>query len=308
MKKALKMILGLFVGAFMVVPFMGVNAAEPVEVDNAEDLYTYLEGSEVAEVKLTKDIETTHKINVTSDKIIDGNGHKITYVGTFKGGSHDNTEWGSDAAYPYNGGVYVIQAYNANVTVKNITLTGGNVGLSANGANLTLEGKIDVSGNGFGGIELTKGAAPTLSVPSLTINNATIVNTTEEKDLPTLWTDNLSTEEVESMNIEYNGVKVAVTCDKEDGKPLQVQLFLDENNLPTGDNYVELDAADFRPEEVNEPTTPEEPAEEVKDEEKVENEVKDEVENPKTSDGIMLVSMALAVSTGLVIVARKKLA
>ena len=55
-------------------------------------------------------------------------------------------------------------------------------------------------------------------------------------------------------------------------------------------------------------TEVEEPAEEVKDEEKVENEVKDEVENPKTSDGIMLVSMALAVSTGLVIVARKKLA
>ena len=206
--KKLQIVLGLFVCAFMVMPFMGVNAAEPVEVDNAEDLYKYLEDNETISVKLTKDIETTHKINVTSDKVIDGNGHKITYVGTFKGGSSDNKVWGSDAAYPYNGGVYVIQAYDANVTVKNITLTGGNVGLSANGANLTLEGTINVSGNGFGGIELTKGAAPTLSVPSLTINNATIVNTTETEKLPTLWTDNLSSEEVESMNIEYNGVKL----------------------------------------------------------------------------------------------------
>ena len=300
MKKILQPILGLFVCAFMVVPFMGVNAAEPVEVDNAKDLYKYLEDNVTTSVKLTKDIDTTHKINVTSDKVIDGNGHKITYVGTFKGGSSDNKVWGSDAEAPYNGGVYVIQAYNANVTVKNITLTGGNVGLSANGANLTLEGTIDVSGNGFGGIELTKGAAPTLAVPSLTINNATIVNTTETKDLPTLWTDNLSPEEVESMNIEYNGVKVAVTCDKENGKPLQVQLFLDENNLPTGDNYVELDAADYRP-AVEEPTTPETPKDEN-------NDVKDEVENPKTSDGIILAVGTLTLSAGAIVIAKKKLA
>ena len=297
--KKLKVFLGLFVCAFMVVPFIRVNAAEPVEVDNAEDLYKYLEGSEVTEVKLTADIETTHKINVTSDKIIDGNGHKITYVGTFKDGSNDNTVWGSNAEAPYNGGVYVIQAYNADVTIKNITLTGGNVGLSANGANLTLEGRIDVSGNGYGGIELTKGAAPTLSVPSLTMNNVTLVNTSESSSKPTLWTDNLETEEVESMNIEYNGVKVAVTCDKEDGKPLQVQLFLDEENTPSGDNYVELDAADFRPEE--EVTTPETP-------EDTEEEVKDEEENPKTADGIMIAASVLFVSAVIAVIARKKLA
>ena len=297
--KKLKVFLGLFVCAFMVIPFMGVNAAEPVEVDNAEDLYKYLEGSEVTEVKLTADIETTHKINVTSDKIIDGNGHKITYVGTFKDGSNDNTVWGSNAEAPYNGGVYVIQAYNADVTIKNITLTGGNVGLSANGANLTLEGRIDVSGNGYGGIELTKGAAPTLSVPSLTMNNVTLVNTSESSSKPTLWTDNLETEEVESMNIEYNGVKVAVTCDKKDGKPLQVQLFLDEEHTPSGDNYVKLDAADFRPEE--EVTTPETP-------EDTEEEVKDEEENPKTADGIMITASVLVASAVIAIIARKKLA
>ena len=302
--KKLKLFLGLFISTFMVVPFMEVNAAEPVEVTTAKELYDYLEGSEVTEVKLMNDIETTHKINVTSDKIIDGNGYKITYVGTFKDGSHDKTEWGSDAEAPYDGGVYVIQAYDANVTVKNITLTGGNVGLSANGANLTLEGTIDVSGNGFGGIELTKGAAPTLAVPSLTINNATIVNTTETDKLPTLWTDNLTTEEVESMNIEYNGVKVAVTCDKEVGKPLQVQLFLDENNLPTGDNYVELDAADFRPEEV----TPEEPVETEDPKEENKDEVKDEEVNPKTSDGIILTVSALSISAIVAVIAKKKLA
>lgn len=297
--KKLKVFLGLFVCTFMVVPFMDVKAAEPVEVDNAADLYAYLEGNSVASVKLTSDIVTTHKINVTSDKIIDGNGHKITYAGTFKDGSTNNTVWGSGAAAPYNGGVYVIQAYNANVTVKNITLTGGNVGLSANGANLTLEGTVNVSGNGFGGIELTKGQAPTLSVPSLTINNATIVNTTETSSTPTLWTDDLTSDEVAGMEIKYNGVKVAVTCDKNDQKPLQVQLFLDEDNLPVGDNYTQLDASDYRPEEVTEPTTPAEPTD---------KDVKDEVKNPKTSDGIIIAFVALATSAIVTVVARKKLA
>lgn len=298
--KKLKLFLGLFISAFMVVPFMEVNAAEPVEVTTADELYNYLEGSEVTEVKLMNDIETTHKINVTSDKIIDGNGYKITYVGTFKDGNKNNKVWGSNAEAPYDGGVYVIQAYDANVTIKNITLTGGNVGLSANGANLTLEGKIDVSGNGYGGIELTKGASSTLSVPSLTMNNVTLVNDSESSTTPTLWTDNLTTEEVESMNIEYNGVKVAVTCDKEDGKPLQVQLFLDEAHTPTGDNYVELDAADFRPEEV----TPEEPVET----EDPKDENKDEEVNPKTADGIILTVSALSISAIVAVIAKKKLA
>lgn len=302
--KKLKVFLGLFVCAFMVVPFMGVHAEDVVEVSNAEELYAALDGenaASVSSVKLTADIETTHKINVTTDKVIDGNGHKITYVGTFKDGKNDNTVWGSNAEYPYNGGVYVIQAYDANVTIKNITLTGGNVGLGINGANVTLEGNINVSGNGFGGIELTKGASPTLSVPSLKMNNVSLVNTSESKTVPTLYTDSLTSEEVESMNIEYNGVKAAVSYDKEAGKPAQVQLFLNEDNLPEGEKYTELDASDYRPEET---TTPETPAEE----EKPEEEVKDEVENPKTSDGIMIAVSALAASAVIAIIARKKLA
>ena len=303
--KKLKIFLGLFVCAFMLVPFMGVRAEDVVEVGNAEDLYAALDGenaASVSSVKLTADIETTHKINVTTDKVIDGNGHKITYVGKFKDGGNDNTVWGSNAEYPYNGGVYVIQAYDANVTIKNITLTGGNVGLGINGANVTLEGNINVSGNGFGGIELTKGASPTLSVPSLKMNNVSLVNTSETDAKPTLYTDSLTTEEVESMNIEYNGVKAAVSYDKEEGKPAQVQLFLNEDNLPEGEKYTELDASDYRPEE--ETTTPETPAEE----EKPEEEVKDEVENPKTSDGIMITVSALAVSALAIVIAKKKLA
>ena len=303
MRSFKKIMMMVLVGAFAFVPMVSVDAAETdiKQVSTGEEFLAAIKDENVTNIELTDDIEITERGVITTTKNINGNGHKITYTGSFKNGG-DNTTWGSDTS---NGdGIYVILAWHTDVTLSNITLTGGNVGLSANGANVTLEGTIDVSGNGFGGIELTKGAAPTLAVPSLTINNATIVNTTETDKLPTLWTDNLTTEEVESMNIEYNGVKVAVTCDKEVGKPLQVQLFLDENNLPTGDNYVELDAADFRPEEV----TPEEPVETEDPKEENKDEVKDEEVNPKTSDGIILTVSALSISAIVAVIAKKKLA
>lgn len=279
MKKSLKRILGFCALAFAIVPMVNVSALETETVSTAEAFVKAAEDPTVKTIILNNDIETTHKVNVTSDKVIDGQGHKITYVGTFKGGSNDNTVWGSDAAKPYDGGVYVIQAYNANVTVKNITLTGGNVGLSANGANLTLEGTIDVSGNGYGGIELTKGQAPDLSVPSLTMNNVTLVNDSESATVPTLYTDALTTEEVTGMNIEYNGVKAAVSYDKEAGKPAQVLLFLDETKAPTGEKYTALDAADFQPA----PVVPEEPTPTPTPTPAPDTTVS---ENPNTFDGI----------------------
>ena len=66
-------------------------------------------------------------------------------------------------------------------------------------------------------------------------------------------------------------------------------MFLDENNTPTDDIYTTLDAADYRPEETEEPTEDEEitpPTEQEREE--------DTTENPETSDGILLfVSLAV---------------
>ena len=53
-----------------------------------------------------------------------------------------------------------------------------------------------------------------------------------------------------------------------------------------------------------EETLPEEPVET----EKTKEEIKDEVENPKTSDGIILTISALAISGVIAFVAKKKLA
>ena len=58
---------------------------------------------------------------------------------------------------------------------------------------------------------------------------------------------------------------------------------------------------------TEDPTTPEEP-ENNPEETKPEEDVKDEVENPKTSDGIMIAFGLLAVSIVTVVIAKKKLA
>lgn len=277
MKKFLVMAL---VAAFVFVPMVSVNAADDTkEVSTGEEFLAAINDENIKTVELTKDIEITKRGVITTAKTINGNGHKITYTGEFKNGG-DNTTWGSDAS---NGdGIYVILAWHTDVTISDITLTGGNAGLSANGANVTLNGTVNVSGNGFGGIEVTDGDDDPV-LPSLTING-TIVNTTESATVPTLWTDGLTDEEVAKVNIEYKGVQAAAYQTVKG----QVQLFLDENNTPTDDVYTTLDAADYRPEETEEPTEDEEitpPTEQEREE--------DTTENPETSDGILLfVSLA----------------
>ena len=263
MKKFLVMAL---VAAFVFVPMISVNAAESVrEVTNETELNAALDDSTVTTIKLANDITTTAKINIMRDVTIDGNGKKITLEG-------DHSSWDS---------TYVLQAYTVNVTLKNIALSGANGGLLINGANVTVEGTLDVSGNHFGGIELGMGDNVT-DYPVVNFDNATIINTTESKTVPTIWSDGVDQDKV---TVKYNGIEAAAYQTVKG----QVQLFLDENNTPTDDIYTTLDAADYRPEETEEPTEDEEvtpPTEQEREE--------DTTENPETSDGILLfVSLAV---------------
>lgn len=298
MKKFMKVALMAIVGLFVLVPMINVHAEDGVvEVRNADELYKALEGAETTSVKLMDNIQTTHKINVTSDKVIDGNGYTIEYVGTFKDGSTNNTVWGSAAEYPYNGGVYVIQAYTSNVTLKNITLTGGNVGLGVNGATVTLIGKIDVSGNGFGGIEMSKGANVT-ELPYVHAGEATITNTTETATTPTVWTDGLTLEELESGNADFEASEdtfAGAAYVISDG---QLKFYMDETQMPEeSDNII---VVPITPEETEEPE--EEPTTQPTEQERVE----DTTENPETSDGILLfVSLAVIGLAGTTLAYRR---
>ena len=83
-------------------------------------------------------------------------------------------------------GSYAVQVYKAkDVTLNNVTLKNANAGLLVNGSEVTLKGTIDVSENGFGGIEVSKGADD-YPDPKLTVNG-TLTFTGE--NLPAIWID-----------------------------------------------------------------------------------------------------------------------
>lgn len=158
-----------FVGLliFLMIPF-GVNA-DVKTVNNQAELKDALGNAAVSEIVLGSDIETTDKIDITRDVTIDGNGHSISYVGQFfKNGavSSDNTVWSEKSSDGTAGAVYVLQAYMCKVTLKDITLTGGNRGLGINGAEVTLESSIGFANNGFQDIELSHGTLVDSSIVS----------------------------------------------------------------------------------------------------------------------------------------------
>ena len=175
MNKKLLMIFTLL--TILLVPFMSAHA-ESYTIHNQADLKSALQNNDIDTIILGEDIETTEKINITRNVTIDGANHTIKYVGTFGAdGSKNNTVWG---------GIYVLQFYKTTGTLKDIKLTGGNAGLLINGSNVTFVGNIDVSGNGFGGIELGQGSGVT-EKNTLALENATITNTSETEDHPSIW-------------------------------------------------------------------------------------------------------------------------
>lgn len=292
MKKTIKMMICAFVLAIM--PFISVNAAS-ANVTDQDGLKEKLADATVDTIVLDNDIETTEKINITRPVVIDGQGHAIKYVGTFRG-TTDNTTWD---------GIYVLQVYATTATIKDVQLTGGNAALLVNGSNVTLEGTIDVSGNGFGGIELSKGAG-VATYPYVDAQAATLVNTTESATKPTVWTDGMTLEEMANNNSDFvidesamTGAGAAYKGDIDDLDTAgQFQIYLKKENVPTEDGYVEI------PLEEEEPTTPTEPTptptpETPKDDTKVS-------ENPNTYDGILSYIGIAVLGFGALAISSKK--
>ncbi len=180
-------------------------------VTNEAELLDALNNQEVKTINILNNITTTAKVNVTRDVTINGNSNTITL------NLADKTTWG---------GHYVLQAYRANVTINDLSLTGGNAGLLVNGANVTVNGTMNVSGNGFGGIEVS---GPN---PSINLTNATLVNSSEDYGLPTLWTDPV----LENVVVGYAfEAKVEGT----NGTNEQLHFYLvEENSIPKADDQI----------------------------------------------------------------------
>lgn len=225
MLRQLSKVFAVLLVALAIIPISDVSA-KTIKVNNQAELKSAIEDSTVSTITLGSNIETTEKINITRSLTIDGNGHTMKYVGTFgKEASTDNTTWG---------GIYLLQVYNTEATIKDIKLTGGNAALLVNGSNVTFEGTIDVSGNGFGGIELGQGSGIT-RIPRLSlVNGAKIVNTTESENRPTLWVP----EDTSSAILEVNGIAKTLTAGMELTLDEIAELFTIKENPDTSDSLI----------------------------------------------------------------------
>ena len=227
----------------------------PVVTDESTLTEVFADTS-ISSVELTTPITVTKEAQLHRNFSIDGGNQKISTAATgkvftfLKNGefhdiviesSADNKEWHSS---------WGMQFFTGNNTVTNLKVTGCNGALLVNGAKVTLKGTIDVSGNTFGGIEVSKGVGVE-NKGILDITEATLINTTEEYGKPTIWVGKDLDESGEVIGAQ-GMTKILFT--KEDGTQ-QYHFYLNPENAvkPTEPESPELDEPDS--EEDNEEVT-----------------------------------------------------
>ena len=190
------------------------------KVGTLQELNEALADSSKKTIELTQDITVEYNSVLTPeemvlitdldrDVVIDGKEYSIIV----DGGQTDH----------WDGHNYAIQVYDEDnqVTLKNIQLTGADAGLLVNASNVVLAEDVDVSGNDFGGIEVSVGQNTANKNSSLTVND-TVKNTSEDGSHPTIWKDNTDNSKVNYDGNEFTPRKMA---DKD-----QIYYFLDPNN------------------------------------------------------------------------------
>ncbi|MBE6744615.1 MAG: hypothetical protein E7569_10395 [Ruminococcaceae bacterium] len=212
-----------------------IKAEDPNEgeteakVGTADELKEALADEDIETIQLTKDItiDSGENLVVTNPVTIDGKNHKLSFSGLDSKSNDTNdalviaaedstvknltVDAGLTAAETWKGS-YAIQAYNTSgVVLQDVKATGANGGIYVNSSTVTLGGTIDVSGNGFGGIEVSNGANPVGDL-MLTVQKRTrFINTSEAYGRPTVWLDGITKENadeyVDGLNrfIRVNG-------------------------------------------------------------------------------------------------------
>lgn len=191
-------------------------------VKTFDDLKTAIGNSEVKTINIMDDIAVTEKLNILSEKNINGNNHTLTA----------NSPEGWDS-------FYVLQFYRTTGTVKDIKITGADAAIYVNGSKVEVSGTIDVSGNQFGGIEVSKGKDVT-EEPQLTITDGTnLVNSNEANEIPTIWEDEIGTIDAAERVVGYGEMKVGYNQKTED----DIQRFYYLNEELSAPNPVAPDFA-----------------------------------------------------------------
>ena len=219
---------------------VNIVGADTKEVITEAELTAALTDAEVKQVKLTADVALTANLAVaTAGKTIDGGGYTVTpTVGSGTqtkdgvlvsaadttlsnmtitvAGVADKAVWSSN---------YGIQVYNTSTTISDVKVSGANAAILVNGGTVTMTGTIDVSGSGFGGIEVSKGSGAT-GTPLLDASKATFVNTDEAYGKPTIWIDGYSALGDGVVKAPAGMTKVVYTEDSKD----QLHFYINAAN------------------------------------------------------------------------------
>lgn len=177
---------------------INIIAATTANVGTYAEFVAAASNPDIININLTSDIVLEDTISIARTVHIDGQNHILTYNGTPKDALviMGNTSIVKDLIMNFSGdpsewrGLYGLQVYNATEVILNgITCHGEDGGILINGSTVTLVDNIDVSGNEFGGIEVSRGTQATRN-STLNVTNATFTNTTESYAHPTIWVEN----------------------------------------------------------------------------------------------------------------------
>ncbi|MCM3389137.1 S-layer homology domain-containing protein [Ureibacillus chungkukjangi] len=184
------------------VQYYLTDAATTVEVETLAELQAALQRADVKTINLAKDIEEVASTIVVDRAVtIEGNNHTISFTdainGQANGGRQGIVVLGDDVTINNLAvqlteeanwqGVYAVQVYNAEkVVLNNFTGTGADAAILVNASQVDLTGTTTVSGNEFGGIEVSKGTEEGLSNSVLNVTG-TIANESEAAGEPTIW-------------------------------------------------------------------------------------------------------------------------
>lgn len=214
-------------------------------VSTEDELKNALKEDSIDFIRLTKDItDISGSITVKQEVVIDGDGHTLSFTGLKKSdtGADDALIIAADNSIVKNltvnaglqdpktwSGIYAVHVYNAkDIILENVTAAGANGGILVNSSNVSLENNINVSGNGFGGIEVSKGTH-SVGDPLLKAESAYFINESEKNGLPTIWVDGTNdigaaAELVEVPDDTFTTVSFA------EGNTKQVHYYLNEAN------------------------------------------------------------------------------
>ena len=185
-----------------------------------------MDNPKIKTISLTGNFSTATAVTVARAVDIDGQDHTITFTNTGQnfvvtgnGATVHNLNIVNTADTETWSSTYGIQFYNGTYDIHDISATGGNAGILINSSVATIGDNVDVSGNVFGGIEVSKSSNPDMPAAQATINSV-ITNTTEAYGKPTVWTDGDNATVVDNTGMTANG----------EVKAGQVQYYLNEEN------------------------------------------------------------------------------